>query len=96
MSESESQNMDMSAKPVDTSTQRIDLEVNGEKYWFDFKEYQAHREWLKKKEDEYWEYHFSGQRTIDMFGVEGAKRVLEDQHRREMRMCFNHKSRGKK
>lgn len=89
--------MDSDAKPVDTSTpKRVEIEVNGQKLWLDWDTFRQEQEFMRKKEEEYWEYHFSGQRTIDMFGVEGAKRVLERQHRDDMKMIFNHRSRGKK
>jgi hypothetical protein len=96
MNEEEKPNMDISAKTVDTSTQRLELEVNGQKLWLDFEAFKREQEFIKQKENEWWEWRTSGQSTIDMFGAEGAKRVLEDQHRRDMRMIFNHRSRGKK
>lgn len=58
-------------------------------------EYNQQQVWFKKKEEEYWDYHFSGQRTIDLFGVEGAKLVLARQDREDARLCFNHKKRGR-
>lgn len=73
----------------------MNLEVNGEKFTIDWELYKREKEWMEQKEKEYWDYHFSYQRTIDMFGVEGAKKVLERQHKDDMKMYFNHKSRGK-
>lgn len=68
---------------------------DNQKLWLDFNEFKAQQTWYEKQEKEYWDYHFSGQRTIDMFGVEGAKRVLEIQHREDMKLIFNHRSRGR-
>lgn len=64
---------------------KVELTIDGKKYWFDFDEYKASEEYREQKEKEYWAYHFSGQRTIDMFGIEGAKRVLEEQDKRDGR-----------
>ena len=56
-----------------------EFEINGQKMRLDFELWQAQTEFMKKKEDEYKEYCLSGQRTIDLFGVEGAKEVLRKQ-----------------
>lgn len=50
---------------------------------FDFELYQKMAEYDRKKEEEYWKYVLSGQRTIDLFGEEGAKIVLEEQSKRD-------------
>lgn len=60
----------------------------------DWERYLAEKAFFEQKEKEYWDYHFSGQRTIDLFGVEGAKRVLARQDREDAKLIFNHKSRG--
>lgn len=57
--------------------------IEGTNLWYDSEEDLKQREFYQQKEKEYWEYHFSGQRTIDLFGVEGAKLVLEHQARRD-------------
>lgn len=70
------------------------VNIEGTNLWYDPEEYRESVEFLKQKEKEYWDWHFSGQRTIDMFGAEGAKRVLETQARRDKKLMFNHRSRG--
>lgn len=52
-------------------------------YWFDINECKAQAKFIEEKEKEYWNYCLSGQRTIDIFGIEGAKRVLEEQRKRD-------------
>lgn len=64
--------------------------------WYDTDEDKAQREFIKQREKEVWDWHFSGQRTIDLFGIEGAKRILEIQARGDRKLMYNHKSRGKK
>lgn len=64
--------------------------------WLDWDRYTREQNWFKQKEKEYWDYHFSGQRTIDMFGEEGAKLVLARQDREDAKLRFNHRSRGSK
>lgn len=87
MKDEESQNMDMSAKPADTSTpNRLEFEINGQKVWIDWDTYQAQKKWLEEQERKYWEYHFSGQRTVDIFGVEGAKEILRLQDEEDERL----------
>lgn len=59
------------------------INVKGQELWLDWEAWKAQDEFMKKKEKEYWDYHFSGQRTLDLFGVEGAKRILEEQDKRD-------------
>lgn len=61
----------------------MEIEVNRQKLWFDFEAYKAEREFTKNLEQELWNYHFSGQRTIDLFGEEEAKIILEEQRKEE-------------
>lgn len=74
----------------------MEIEVNGEKLWLDFDAYEREKRFMRKKEEELWEYHFSGQRTLDLFGQEGAKAVLARQDREDNRHMYNHRSRGRK
>lgn len=90
MSENESLPTDMNASPAD-----ISIPI-GKETWINWDDYQKEKIWREEQERKYWEYHFSGQRTIDMFGVEGAKWVLARQDREDRRLEFRHKSRGKK
>ena len=46
--------MDMSARPADTSIQKIEIEVNGQKMWMDFDEFQRQRTWMEELERDYW------------------------------------------
>ena len=59
------------------------INIQGKELWFDEDAWKAEKAFQEKLEQEYWKYCFSGQRTIDMFGVEGAKEVLEEQRKRE-------------
>jgi hypothetical protein len=59
------------------------IKVNGQELVYYPEVAKAQAEYIAKKEKEYWEYCLSGQRTLDLFGEEGAKRVLEEQRKRE-------------
>lgn len=71
------------------------IHIQGTNLWYDSEEALKQREFYQQKEKEYWGWCFSGQRTIDLFGVEGARRILEIQAREERKLLFNHRSRGK-
>lgn len=71
------------------------IDFNGQTLWLDWDRYIVEKNWIDKKEEEYWDYCFSGQRTIDLFGVEGAKEVVARQYREEERERFNRKKRGR-
>lgn len=61
----------------------VQMVINGEVAWFDFDEYTRHQKFLEDREKEYWRWILSGKRTLEMFGEEGAKRVLEEQRKRD-------------
>jgi hypothetical protein len=61
----------------------VKIETSKGNLWLDFDRWKKESEFLEKKEKEYWDYVFSGQRDIDIFGVEGAKRMLEEQDKRD-------------
>ncbi len=71
------------------------IKIPGTDSWYDHEEYVQQQEFFKQKEKEYWEYHFSGQRTVDTFGIEGARIVLARQSREDNKLRFKHKTRGK-
>lgn len=55
MKDDESQNTDMSAKPVDTSTlNRLEFEINGQKMWMDLDMFQAQQKFMEEQEAEMW------------------------------------------
>lgn len=72
------------------------IEVGGQTYTINFEDFKAQQEFYRQKEKELLDWIFSGQRTIDLFGVEGAKRVLARQGREDARNLYKHKKRGKK
>jgi len=56
---------------------------DGQVIWYDPEKDKEEKAFYDQKERELYHWIFSGQRTIDMFGKEGAKLVLEEQDKLE-------------
>ena len=61
----------------------IKLKTSKGNLWLDFDAWKKQEEFIEKKEQEYWEYVFSGQRDLDLFGEEGVKRILAKQDKED-------------
>lgn len=73
----------MEKEKINKKKNLMKIQIGNNTLWVDVEQWKAQEEFSKEQERQYWNYVFSGQRTLDMFGEEGAKRVLEEQRLRD-------------
>lgn len=61
----------------------LKLKTSKGNLWLDFETWKKHEEFLNKEEKNYWDYVFSGQRDLDLFGEEGIKEILKKQDKED-------------